>query len=195
MKMFLNNIPAKLLNKFYEIFDKEISLLQILDFKGFNIYAIPFSIPHLEILKKVYILKSILKFNSIYFFNVIDGNSTLYLNTINKVFDLPDDGNGNLNSDEIVETLKFKSDLPWIYPYDKVLLPDLNSLELIIVDIEEIRLSFFLVSVKSNHLSKLHEELISFLGDHHNVNYLDEGYMDVTIKNKIIQRCFTYLNL
>lgn len=189
MKISLYGLPTNLLNSYYKIFDRKNSLLQVLEMKDYHLYPVTFSIPHIEVIRLMYSLSQIIYFDTMYLYNILDGTSELYMDNAAILSDLNFDENHKLNTNDYEKFMQVKTNSPWLFPYDKVLIPNLTDLDLFMVDIEEVNLSFLLVKKSIKNFKEIEKEVSSIINKDEALEYMRELSFDCDLKNKIVTKC------
>ncbi len=146
MKISLSGLPTNLLNSYYKIFNKKDSLLQVLNREDYSAHPVNFSIPQMEIISIMYNLSRIEYFDTLYLYNILDETSELYMGNLPLIFNVNFDENNKVNSGDYEKFRQTQTITPWLFPYSKILLPNLPDLYFFMIDIEEINLSFLLVN-------------------------------------------------
>lgn len=169
MKISLSGLPTNLLNSYYKIFKKKDSLLQVLNREDYSAHPVNFSIPQMEIINIMYNLSRIEYFDTLYLYNILDETSELYMGNLPLIFDVSFDENNKVNSGDYEKFRKTQTITPWLFPYSKILLPNLPDLYFFMIDIEEINLSFLLVNKNIKNFYEIQKTIstITFFGNDH----------------------------
>lgn len=186
MKICSYGLPPNLLNSYYKTVERKNSLLQVLDMKDYSLYPVTFSIPHLEVMKFMYNLSQVMYFDTVYVYNLFDYSSELYLDNGEFSFTLNFNGNDNLNVNDNEHSFDTKTDEPWLFPYDKILIPNLNDLDFFMVDIEEISLSFLLVKKGIKDFIEIEKILSRNINKEEVLAYIRDLPFDDELKIKIV---------
>ncbi len=75
----------------------------------------------------MYDLSKLIHFDSVYLYNILDCTSELYMDNLEISINIEFEVNDGLTVNNDQEVLNVKTDRPWLFPYDKVLIPNLNE--------------------------------------------------------------------